>query len=332
MKVLITGGAGFIGSHLAEELLLTHEVCVLDDLSTGSIENIRHLKGRDGFSYMVDTVLNRSSMAELIDEADLILHLAAAVGVRLIVESPVQTIETNIKGTEIVLELAARKRKTVVIFSTSEVYGKSNEERFSENGDLVLGPTFKGRWSYAASKMIDEFLALAYYKEKRLPVTIVRLFNTVGPRQTGRYGMVIPRFVRQALMGDPITVFGDGKQTRTFTHVKDAVWAIVELLKCSGACGEIFNVGGNDEISIEDLARRVKETLQSRSPIVYIPYGEAYEEGFEDMQRRLPDIRKIAELTGYSPKHDLQEIILDVAAFQRQQLKTADGMWGGRDS
>ncbi|PYN77233.1 MAG: nucleoside-diphosphate sugar epimerase [Candidatus Rokuibacteriota bacterium] len=331
MKILVTGGAGFIGSHLAEELLHTHEVCVLDDLSTGSIENIRHLKGREGFRYFIDTVLNRALVAELIDDAELILHLAAAVGVRLIVESPVQTIETNIKGTEIVLELAARKKKAVVIFSTSEVYGKSNEEKFSESGDLVLGPTFKGRWSYAASKMIDEFLALAYYKEKKLPVTIVRLFNTVGPRQTGRYGMVVPRFVRQALTGEPITVFGDGKQTRTFTHVKDAVWAILELLECSGAVGEIFNVGGKDEISIDQLAHRVKEALQSSSPVVYVPYAEAYEEGFEDMQRRLPDLRKISKLTGYTPKYDLEDIILDVAEYQRQRLANAKWTFGGRD-
>src|SRR6266446_3917093 len=296
MKILVTGGAGFIGSHLAEELLNTHEVCVLDDLSTGSIENIRHLKGREGFRYIVDTVLNRALVAELIDDAELILHLAAAVGVRLIVESPVQTIETNIKGTEIVLELAARKKKAVVIFSTSEVYGKSNEEKFSESGDLVLGPTFKGRWSYAASKMIDEFLALAYYKEKKLPVTIVRLFNTVGPRQTGRYGMVVPRFVRQALTSQPITVFGDGKQTRTFTHVKDAVWAISQLLKCPSAAGEIFSVRGSEEISIDDLAYSVKETLRGSSPIVYVPYAEAYEEEFEDMQRRVPDIGKLTRL------------------------------------
>jgi len=332
MKALLTGGAGFIGSHLAEDLLPAYEVCVIDDLSTGSIENIQHLKGRDGFKYVIDTVLNRGLMAELVDEADVILHLAAAVGVRLIVESPVRTMETNIKGTEIVLELAARKKKAVVIFSTSEVYGKSNEPKFSEDGDLVLGPTLKGRWSYAASKIIDEFLALAYYKEEKLPVTIVRLFNTVGPRQTGRYGMVVPRFVRQALTGEPITVFGDGRQTRTFTHVKDAVWAILELLKCPSAVGGIFNVGGRDEISIEELARRVKEVLQSSSPIAYVPYADAYEEGFEDMQRRLPDIRKISELTGYAPKYDLHDVILDVAAFYKQRLTNARGTFGGHDT
>jgi len=292
-------------------------VCIIDDLSTGSIANIEHLKGRKGFKYVLDTVMNRSVMAELVDEADIVLHLAAAVGVRLIVESPVRTIETNIKGTEIVLELAAKKRKPVMVFSTSEVYGKSNGERFVETGDLILGPTFKGRWSYAASKIIDEFLALAYYKEKKLPVTIVRLFNTVGPRQTGRYGMVVPRFVQQALSGEEITVYGDGKQTRTFTHVKDAVWAISKLVEHPKAIGEIFNVGGKEEISIEGLARTVKEVLQSPSPIVYIPYEKAYEEGFEDMRKRVPDITKIRDLIGYEPQYNLKDIILDVAEYQR---------------
>jgi UDP-glucose 4-epimerase len=233
------------------------------------------------------------------------------------VESPVRTIETNIKGTEIVLELAAKKRKPVMVFSTSEVYGKSNGERFVETGDLILGPTFKGRWSYAASKIIDEFLALAYYKEKKLPVTIIRLFNTVGPRQSGRYGMVIPRFVQQALAGDPITVFGDGKQTRTFTHVKDAVWAILKLVEHPGAIGEIFNIGGKEEVSIERLAHLVKEVLQSSSAIVHIPYERAYEEGFEDMRKRVPDIGKIQNLIGFEPKFTLKDVILDVAEYEK---------------
>src|SRR3990167_954577 len=264
MKCLLTGGAGFIGSHLTEALLDRGDrVCIIDDLSTGGIENIEHLKGRKGFKYVLDTVMNRSVMAELVDGTDIVLHLAAAVGVRLIVESPVRTIETNIKGTEMVLELAAKKKKPVVIFSTSEVYGKSNGAKFVETGDLILGPTFKGRWSYAASKIIDEFLALAYFKEKNLPVIVIRLFNTVGPRQSGRYGMVIPRFVQQALAGDPITVFGDGKQTRTFTHVKDAIWAILKLVEHPRAVGEIFNIGGKEEVSIENLAHLVKEVLQS---------------------------------------------------------------------
>jgi len=323
MKYLLTGGAGFIGSHLTEALLERGgSVCVVDDLSTGSIANIEHLKGRKGLKYVLDTVMNRSLMAELVDEADIIMHLAAAVGVRLIVESPVRTIETNIKGTEIVLELAAKKKKPVVIFSTSEVYGKSNGTRFMETGDLILGPTFKGRWSYAASKIIDEFLALAYYKEKKLPVIIIRLFNTVGPRQTGRYGMVVPRFVQQALSGEPITVYGDGKQTRTFTHVRDAVWAVLRLVEHPSAIGEIFNVGGKEEISIENLAYLAKEVLHSRSPVVHIPYDEAYEEGFEDMRKRVPDITKIQDLIGYEPKHSLKDIIVDVAEHQKNHLHT----------
>ena len=318
MKYLLTGGAGFIGSHLAEELLRRgDETCVIDDLSTGSIENIEHLKGRKGFQYVIDSILSKALLAELIDGADLVFHLAAAVGVRLIVESPVRTIETNIKGTEIVLELAAKKKKPVVVFSTSEVYGKSNGAKFLENGDLILGPTFKGRWSYAASKIIDEFLALAYYKERKLPVVIIRLFNTVGPRQTGRYGMVVPRFVQQALVGEPITVFGDGQQSRTFTHVKDAVWAILQLIEYPSAIGEIFNIGGKEEISIENLALLVKDLLKSPSPVVYVPYEQAYEEGFEDMRKRVPDISKIQTLIGYEPKCSIEDIILDVAEYQK---------------
>lgn len=321
VKYLLTGGAGFIGSHLAEALLDSgDEVSIIDDLSTGAIENIQHLKGRKGFKYVLDTVLNKPVMAEFVDEVDIIMHLAAAVGVQLIVESPVRTIETNIKGTEIVLELAAKKKKPVVVFSTSEVYGKSNGNKFLENDDLILGPTFKGRWSYAASKIIDEFLALAYYKEKKLPVIVIRLFNTVGPRQTGRYGMVVPRFVQQALTREPITVFGDGKQTRTFTHVKDAVRAILRLVEHPKATGEIFNIGGKEEISIEGLAKLVKKVLKSRSRIVHIAYEDAYEEGFEDMRRRVPDISKIQALIGYEPKWNLENIILNVAEYQRSKL------------
>lgn len=318
MKYLLTGGAGFIGSHLAEELLSRGDkVQIIDDLSTGSVGNIEHLKGRESFEYLVGSILKEALLAELIDGADLVFHLAAAVGVRLIVESPVRTIETNIKGTEIVLELAAKKKKPVVVFSTSEVYGKSNGAKFLESGDLILGPTFKGRWSYAASKIIDEFLALAYYKERKLPIIVIRLFNTVGPRQTGRYGMVVPRFVQQALAGEPITVFGDGQQSRTFTHVRDAVWAILKLVGCPAAIGDIFNVGGKEEISIENLAFLVKQVLQSPSPVVYIPYEEAYEEGFEDMRKRVPDISKIQALIGYEPKCSLRDIILDVADYQK---------------
>lgn len=321
MKYLLTGGAGFIGSHLAEELLRNGgEVRVIDDLSTGSVKNIQHLKGQRGFGYVIDSVMNRPLMAELVDEVDVVFHLAAAVGVRLIVESPVRTIETNIKGAEIVLEAAMKKKKLVVIFSTSEVYGKSDCERFSETDDLILGPSYKGRWSYAASKLIDEFLALAYHKERKLPVVILRLFNTVGPRQTGRYGMVVPRFVQQARLGEPITVFGDGKQTRTFTHVKDAVWAIRKLAEHPRAVGEIFNIGGKEEVSIEQLAHRVKDVLGSRSPIVYVPYEEAYEEGFEDMRRRVPDISKAERLIGYEPKCSPEEIIRDVSEYQNASM------------
>jgi UDP-glucose 4-epimerase len=322
MQCLITGGAGFIGSHLADQLLeQSHDVCVLDDLSTGSIDNIRHLKGQAHFRYVIDSINNRPLVAELIDEVDVVFHLAAAVGVRLIVESPVQTIETNIKGTEVVLNLASKKKKLVVVFSTSEVYGKSTAARFAETDDLVLGPTYKGRWSYAASKLIDEFLALAYWKERQVPVIIIRLFNTVGPRQTGRYGMVVPRFVAQALAGEPMTVFGDGKQTRTFTHVLDAVGAIVQLVETPRAVGEIFNIGGAEEISIEGLAHFTKDLLGSSSPIIYMPYEQAYEEGFEDMRRRVPDVRKLRELCGYHPRRTLKDIILDVAVYQQGRLR-----------
>jgi UDP-glucose 4-epimerase len=318
MKYLVTGGAGFIGSHLTEKLLSRgDEVCVIDDLSTGSMSNVKHFEAQPAFRHVLDTVLNWRLMAELVDGADVVFHLAAAVGVRLIVESPVRTIETNIRGTEIVLSLAARKRKPVVIFSTSEVYGKSSRASFCETDDLILGPTLKGRWSYAASKIIDEFLALAYFKEKKLPVVIIRLFNTVGPRQTGRYGMVVPSFVNQALNGEPITVYGDGKQTRSFTHVKDAVGAILKLVEHPEAVGEIFNIGGVDEITIEGLAHTVKDLLQSPSTITYIPYDKAYEQGFEDMRKRAPDISKIERIIGYKPHYRLGDIIADVAEYQK---------------
>jgi UDP-glucose 4-epimerase len=318
MKYLLTGGAGFIGSHLADELLARgNEVCIIDDLSTGQMKNIQHLKSQLSFRYVLDTVMNRHVMAELVDDSDIVLHLAAAVGVQLVVESPVRTIETNVKGTEIVLELAVKKKKRVVIFSTSEVYGKSNQTSFSEMDDLILGPTCRGRWSYAASKIIDEFLGLAYYKEKKLPITIIRLFNTVGPRQTGRYGMVVPRFVEQSLTGRPITVYGSGTQIRTFTHVQDAVRAIIGLAECTGAIGEVYNVGGKECISICGLAELVKRLLNSSSSIVRIPYEEAYEQGFEDMERRVPDLTKIHQLIGFEPQLSLEQMILDVAAYQR---------------
>src|SRR6478609_1382735 len=293
MKALLTGGAGFVGSHLAEALLdQGHAVQVIDDLSTGSMDNIVHLKGRPGFDYVIDSVMNESLTAELIDRCDMVFHLAAAVGVKLIVEAPVRTIETNVHGTEIVLTHASKHQKLVVVFSTSEVYGKSTDVPFHEDADLVLGPTPKHRWAYACSKAIDEFLALAYWKERKLPVVIVRFFNTVGPRQTGRYGMVIPNFVRQALAGEPITVFGDGTQSRSFTHVADVVGALLKLVKEPKAVGQVVNIGNTEEVTIQALAERVRELSGSDSPIKLVPYDEAYESGFEDMPRRVPDLSK----------------------------------------
>jgi nucleoside-diphosphate-sugar epimerase len=318
MKVLLTGGAGFVGSHLAEALLdQGHDVQVLDDLSTGSIENIAHLKGRPGFKYVIDTVMNEPLTAELIDACDVVFHLAAAVGVKLIVEAPVRTIETNVHGTEVVLKHASKKQKLVVIFSTSEVYGKSAAVPFGEDADLVMGPTPKHRWAYACSKALDEFLALAYWKEKRLPVIIVRLFNTVGPRQTGRYGMVIPNFVRQALSAQPITVFGDGTQTRSFTYVGDVVNGLIALMSDSRAVGQVFNIGNSEEISIAELAARVKAMTGSPSEITLIPYDQAYEAGFEDMPRRMPNLEKIRRLVGYAPTIGLDEILRRVIEHTR---------------
>jgi UDP-glucose 4-epimerase len=318
VKAFITGGAGFIGSHLAERLLDDgHEVSVLDNLSTGSIDNIAHLKGRSGFSYTIDSVTNEPLLAELIDSSDVVFHLAAAVGVKLIVEQPVHTIETNVHGTEVVLKHANKKKKLVFIASTSEVYGKSADVPFREAADLVLGPSAKHRWAYACSKLIDEFLALAYWKEKKLPVIIVRLFNTVGPRQTGQYGMVLPTFVRQALAGHPITVFGDGTQSRSFTYVGDVVDALVRLVTNPRAVGEVFNIGNMGEVTIGDLAARVKQMAGSCSPIHYIPYDQAYEAGFEDMPRRVPDISKIRAFVGYEPKLQLDDIIRAVIEHMR---------------
>jgi len=317
MKALITGGAGFVGSHLAEALLARgDEVFVLDNLSTGSIDNIEHLKWDHRFHYTIDSVMNEPGTAELVDRVDVIFHLAAAVGVRLIVESPVNTIETNVHGTEMLLKLANKKKKKVVVASTSEVYGKGTQVPFREDADLVLGPTSKGRWSYACSKAIDEFLALAYHKEKRLPVVVVRLFNTVGPRQTGRYGMVIPNFVKQALQGRPLTVFGDGTQSRCFTYVSDVVGQLVALAEEPRAVGQVFNVGNDrEEVSVLDLARRVKARAGSKSEVVLIPYDQAYEEGFEDMQRRVPDLGKLRALTAYEPRVHLDEILDQVIAY-----------------
>lgn len=325
MRVLITGGAGFIGSHLAEAYLQRgDDVLVIDDLSTGTIENIRHLKNNPRFHYTIDSVHNQPVTAELVDQSDVVFHLAAAVGVKLIVESPVRTIETNVRGTEVVLELANKKKKRVMIASTSEVYGLSADVPFREDGNLVMGATTKGRWSYACSKAIDEFLALAYWREKKLPTTIVRLFNTVGPRQTGRYGMVIPTFVRQALAGRPITVYGDGKQTRCFGYVGDVVGALIKLMDHSDAVGQVFNIGSNEEISILQLAEKVKALTNSESDIVFVPYDEAYEEGFEDMPRRMPDTTKIRNLVGFKPEMALDGILRSVIDYHSGRPATHD--------
>lgn len=318
MRFLITGGAGFIGSHLSDELLRRgHAVHVLDDLSTGSIDNIAHLKDAEGFSYTIETAGNGPLVAELVDAADVVYHLAAAVGVELIVESPVRTIETNVHTTEVVLSHAAKKRKPVFIASTSEVYGKSAVLPFREDGDLVLGPTASGRWSYACSKAIDEFLAIAYWRERKLPTVIGRLFNTVGPRQTGRYGMVVPRLVRQALACEPLTVYGDGTQQRCFCHVADAVRALVELMGREGAYGGVFNVGSTEEVSIQGLAERVIALTGSDSEIELVPYEEAYAPGFEDMPRRVPDTTRIRGLCGWAPERGLDAILRDVIEDQR---------------
>src|ERR687884_1987339 len=313
MRILITGGAGFIGSHLSDAYLERgDEVYVIDDLSTGSIDNIQHLKNNPSFHYTIESVGNHQVLAELVDQCDVIFHLAAAVGVKLIVESPVRTIETNVHGTEVVLSLANKKKKKVLIASTSEVYGLSTEVPFREDGSLVMGATTKGRWSYACSKAIDEFLALAYWREKKLPTIVVRLFNTVGPRQTGQYGMVIPTFVKQALSGRPITVYGDGKQSRCFGYVGDVVQALIKLMDEPSAVGQVFNIGSHQEVTILELAGRVKQLTNSDSEIVFVPYDEAYEEGFEDMPRRVPDTTKARTLVGFEVKESLDGILKKV--------------------
>lgn len=323
-RALVTGGAGFVGSHLAETLVdQGWDVVAVDDLSTGSMANIAHLKNNSRFSYVLETVMNRPLMLELVDGCDVVFHLAAAVGVQLIVESPVRTIETNIKATELVLELCDRKRRPVLLTSTSEVYGKLAKDQFSEEDDLVMGPTSRARWSYAASKIIDEFLAQAYFKEKKLPAVVVRLFNTIGPRQTGQYGMVVPRFVRQALTGAPITVYGDGTQRRSFTWVGDVVDAMIRLIDHPGAYGEVFNIGHTKECEIRELAVMVKEMTKSSSEIAYVPYDEAYEAGFEDMERRLPDISKLRTLIGYAPRLDLGEMLERIVRSESAPRVTA---------
>jgi len=320
LRYLITGGAGFIGSHLAERLLEKKEnVVLLDNLSTGSMENFRHLKSSENLEYHLDGIENKQLLAELVDDADVIVHFAAAVGVKLIVESPVRTIETNVNGTQLILEAASKKKKLVLLASTSEVYGKNTQVPFHEDADLVLGPTTKGRWSYAASKALDEFLALSYWKEKKQPVIVVRFFNTVGPRQTGRYGMVLPNFVQRALKNEPIEVYGDGKQSRCFCDVRDTVEGLLRLIPLEQALGEVVNIGNTEEITIENLAKQVKQRTDSDSPIHYIPYDKAYEPGFEDMMRRVPCIDKLHALTGFRPKTTLAEIIDRVAAYHRQK-------------
>ncbi len=321
MRCLITGGAGFIGSHLAEALLNRgDEVFILDDLSTGSVENVRHLKSFDRFHYVFDSITNKHLLAELVDESDVVLHLAAAVGVRLIVESPVRTLETNVYGTQLVLDAASKKKKLVFTASTSEVYGKSEKVPFHEDADLVLGATTKGRWSYAASKALDEFLALSYWKERKQPVIVARFFNTVGPRQTGRYGMVVPNFVRQALDGSPITVFGTGRQSRCFCDVRDTVEAVLRLLSTDAAVGEVINIGTDEEVSVEGLARLVKQRTNSASPIEYVPYDQAYEPGFEDMLRRVPCLDKLQRLISFRPQTRLTEIVDRVVDYFRRKV------------
>jgi UDP-glucose 4-epimerase len=307
---LITGGAGFIGSHLCEELLSKgEEVFILDNLSTGSIDNIKHLKDRNGFNMVIDSVLNKPVLEELISKVDRVFHLAAAVGVKLIMERPVDTIETNVLGTENVLNVANKYHKKVLVASTSEVYGKHKDHTLNELSNMVLGPTKKRRWAYACTKALDEFLSFAYYEEKKLPVVVVRFFNTIGPRQTGQYGMVVPKFIKSALLNNPITVFGDGTQSRSFTYVKDAVRAVMMLMDRSEAEGDVFNIGDGREITILELAKKVKKMTNSSSEITFVSYSDAYGKGFEDMERRVPDISKIRKFIGYEPSINLDQAL-----------------------
>ncbi len=322
MNILVTGGAGFIGSHLCEELLKSGEdVTVIDNLSTGRYQNIAPLVGKDRFRFIVDTIMNTVIMEKLIQDTTVVFHLAASVGVKRIVERPVDTIETNVLGTHTVLSLAAKYNKKVILFSTSEVYGKNQKLPYKETDDCVFGPTVKNRWSYGCTKALDEFLGLAYHKEQGLPIVIVRVFNMIGPRQTGRYGMVVPTFVRQALRGTPITVFGDGNQSRCFTYVMDLVHALVLILSKKEALGQIYNVGSTEEITIADLAKKVKEKTKSGSEIVFVPYDEAYEEGFEDMIRRKPDITRISELIGYHPETTLDEALDLIIRYEKKHAE-----------
>ncbi|MCR4411013.1 MAG: GDP-mannose 4,6-dehydratase [Thermoguttaceae bacterium] len=323
MRILITGGAGFIGSHLCDALVASgHSVLALDDFSTGRHENIAHLEGHALFSLVSADIGDEAIVRECVASADRVFHLASAVGVRLIVEQPVRTIDTIVHGTSVVLKACARYRRPVLITSTSEVYGKSGKVPFGEEDDLVIGPSTKRRWGYAVSKALDEFLAMAYWHHSRMPVTVARLFNTVGPRQTGQYGMVLPRFVQQALRGEPLSVYGDGTQTRCFCHVKDVVQALVRLMDYSQARGQVFNIGNAEEVSIRALAERVIELAGSQSPIRLVPFEEAYGPDFEDMQRRVPDLTKIRESIGYAPRYTLDDIIRDIIEYYTERRAT----------
>lgn len=327
MRVLITGGAGFIGSHTAEACLVRgDEVYIIDDLSTGSLDNLKHLQSnpeyRNKLFVLVDSILNKDKLLELVGTCDVVVHLAAAVGVQYIIDNPLSSIITNVRGTENVLELCAKFRKKVLIASTSEAYGKHDHAPLVETDDSVFGPSEKSRWSYAAGKLMDEFSGLAYHRSLGIPVVIVRLFNTVGPKQTGRYGMVIPRFVRQALEHKPITVYGDGKQTRTFTHVREVVFALLKLIDTPEAVGQVVNIGGTEEVTIHRLAEIVREMTDSKSDIYLIPYNEAYPKDFEDMQRRVPSTKKLRELIGFAPQMGLEAILREVIADSRSRLET----------
>lgn len=321
MKALITGGMGFIGSHLAEELLKKgHKVCIIDNLSTGNIKNIKNIKNHRHLSYKIDTIMNESVMQKLIKQSDIIYHMAASVGVKYIIDNPLEAIQVNVRGTEIILDLSnAYGKKKVILASTSEIYGKNIDgaRSFKENDDSIIGPTTIPRWSYSCSKALDEFLALAYHREKKIPIVIVRLFNTIGPRQTGEYGMVVPRFIKQALLNQPITVYDDGKQTRSFTYISDVVRAIIELSKKPEAEGQIFNIGNPHSITILELAKKVKELTHSKSEIVHIPYERAYEKGFEDMRHRQPDITKIKKIISFHPKTDIKYMLKDIIEYMK---------------
>jgi len=316
MKILITGGAGFIGSHLSEKLLdAGHKVTVIDNLSTGEFANIKHLVSNPNFSYVIDSILNKEVLEPLVKKSDQIYHLAAAVGVKYIIDNPLLSLKTNIQGTENVLELANKYKCRTLVASTSEIYGKNNKVPFKEEDDRILGSTHISRWSYSSAKAIDEFLSLAYYREKKLPVVIVRCFNTVGPRQSGQYGMVIPKFVKAALLNHPITIFGDGKQSRCFCDVTDVIEGMDRLMNSEEATGHIFNIGNDESITIEELAIKIKELTESESKIDYVKYEDAFEEGFEDMRRRVPDLTKIKEAVGYDTKHNLESILKRVISY-----------------